>query len=76
MEKKPGDLEGLVQTSEKISGREAESSSKPTTEAAKSENAIATEDVPDPDEDDLDDLDGNSSYTLYNHNSNTFSRYA
>lgn len=60
MEKKAGDLEGLLETSEKILEREAETSSKPAPEAVKSEDAIPTEDVPDPDEDDLDDLDGNS----------------
>jgi peroxin-19 len=59
MEKKTGDLEGLAETSEKILEREAETTSKPTPEAAKSDDIIPAEDIPDPDEDDLDDLDGN-----------------
>ncbi|KUJ12139.1 Pex19-domain-containing protein [Mollisia scopiformis] len=57
MEKKADDLEGLAETSGKIMEKEKETASKPTAEAAKSEDVAPTEDIPDPDEDDLDDLD-------------------
>ncbi|KAM3072310.1 Peroxisome chaperone and import receptor [Clarireedia jacksonii] len=55
METKPGDLEGLAETSTKAlaSGASATSAPKPAEEGA----AMEEEDVPDPDEDDLDDLD-------------------
>jgi len=51
MEQKPGDLEGLAKTTGKAIEKEAEAVPKP-------EDPARTEDVPDPDEDDLDDLDG------------------
>lgn len=54
MESKPGDLEGLAKTTGKAMEKEE---SKPTTSAPKQDPA-PVEDVPDPDEDDLDDLDG------------------
>ncbi|CZR59653.1 related to PEX19 protein [Phialocephala subalpina] len=57
MEKKPGDLEGLAEKSEKILEKEAATTSKPTAVAPKSHEATTSGDIPDPDEDDLDDLD-------------------
>lgn len=50
METKAGDLDGLVSTSTKVMERTAE-------EVPAVEEAVV-EDAPDPDEDDLDDLDG------------------
>jgi peroxin-19 len=56
METKPGDLDGVAQTTGKAIEKEE---SKPTTAStSKPDPAPAVEDVPDPDEDDLDDLDG------------------
>lgn len=70
METKAGDLAGLAETSVKTIQKETEAlptpkDPAPTQAASKVEDApnaqdvAATEDVPDPDEDDLDDLDGN-----------------
>lgn len=56
MESKPGDLAGLAESSTKV--LVGESSTVSETQAA--DAAAAWEDVPDPDEDDLDDLDGTS----------------
>lgn len=63
METKPGDLEGLAQTS--VSALEADKKAADTKTEQKEDTAPkATDpspqvaDVPDPDEDDLDDLDG------------------
>ena len=56
METKSGNLEGIPKSTGKATETEIkapESASKPK------DRAPATEDVPDPDEDDLDDLDGN-----------------
>lgn len=53
MESKPGDLEGLAQTTGKAIEKEEPKS---TTSMTLADPAL--EDVPDPDEDDLDDLDG------------------
>lgn len=61
MESKPGDLEGVARTSEKVLGKEAEPTVNIPQDPAPNEVFKAsepTEDVPDPDEDDLDDLDG------------------
>jgi hypothetical protein len=60
METKPGDLEGLAKSSGKAVEKEAEATSTPKDPAPKQESTapLPTEDVPDPDEDDLDDLDG------------------
>lgn len=52
MESKPGDLEGLAESSGKAIKKET------TVSAQESKAPACTEDVPDPDEDDLDDLDG------------------
>jgi len=54
MESKPGDLEGLAQTTGKAIEKEE---SNPTTAFAWKQDPAPVEDVPDPDEDDLDDLD-------------------
>lgn len=54
MEAKPGDLEGLAETSSKILQKEAA----PAAPSEVSESPAQVDDVPDPDEDDLDDLDG------------------
>lgn len=53
METKAGDPEGLVKTS-----MEASKNGEKATSALKSNKLPVKEDVPDPDEDDLDDLDG------------------
>jgi hypothetical protein len=53
METKAGDLEGLVKSSTTTMENE-----KKTSSASESLNAPPAESVPDPDEDDLDDLDG------------------
>jgi peroxin-19 len=60
MEAKPGNLEGLAKSSGEAVENEAEVTSTPKDPAPKQESTapITTEDVPDPDEDDLDDLDG------------------
>lgn len=66
METKPGDLEGLAETSSKAIQKEAEAESKPVSKdpapaeaaAPVQQNVASAEEVPDPDEDDLDDLDG------------------
>jgi peroxin-19 len=60
METKPGDLEGLAKSPGKAAEKEAEVTSTPKDPASKgeSEAPIPIGDVPDPDEDDLDDLDG------------------
>ena len=57
MESKPGDLEGLAQTTGKAIEKEASH----TTASTSTANLAPVEDVPDPDEDDLDDLDGLTS---------------
>lgn len=54
METKAGDLEGLVSTSAKVMERTAE-------EVPAVEEGSIVEDAPDPEEDDLDDLDGTAS---------------
>jgi peroxin-19 len=61
MESKPGDLEGLAESSTKALASEASaaSASKPAEGGA----AMEEEDVPDPDEDDLDDLDGMAQHS-------------
>jgi peroxin-19 len=65
MEKKLGDLEGLAEGFGKA--MEKDSASIPTpkdpesAEVPKLRDHVLAEDVPDPDEDDLDDLDGQSS---------------
>jgi len=63
MEKQADDLEGLAKTSGKAIEKQSDVASKPkdpasTAETYKPAEQTATEDVPDPDEDDLDDLDG------------------
>lgn len=67
METKPGDLEGLAETSSKAIQKESEAAAAPKTEykdpapaasAPIQQDVASTEEVPDPDEDDLDDLDG------------------
>ena len=62
MESKPGDLEGLAEVSGKAIEKEttaAPVSKDPApAEVPKPTNAVSTEEVPDPEEDDLDDLDG------------------
>jgi len=60
METMPGDLEGLAVTTAKAIDKESDESVKPKDPAshAGAKVAVATENVPDPDEDDLDDLDG------------------
>jgi peroxin-19 len=60
MEATPGDLEGLAATTGKAIEKESDEAVKPKdpTSYAGAKVAVATEDVPDPDEDDLDDLDG------------------
>lgn len=68
MEKKAEDVEGLVETSDKNLEGEAEATSKATPEAVKLEDVTPGEDVPDPDEDDLDDLDGNSQLNIFDSN--------
>jgi hypothetical protein len=55
MESKPGDLEALSKTTGKAIEKEQ---SKSTTASALKQDPAPIEDVPDPDEDDLDDLDG------------------
>lgn len=62
METKSGDLEGLVQATGKAI--EKKESNPPAASASKPDPAPAVEDVPDPDEDDLDDLDGLPSHSL------------
>ncbi|KAG4429652.1 hypothetical protein IFR05_014856, partial [Cadophora sp. M221] len=66
METKPGDLEGLAETSSKAIQKEAETeketkpvSKDPAPAAAPpiQQDITSTAEVPDPDEDDLDDLD-------------------
>lgn len=77
MEKKTGDLEGLAETSGEIMEKEAESTSKAPAEATKSHDAAQAEDIPDPDEDDLDDLDGTFLLLSYETKGLTYlSRYA
>ena len=51
MEQKPGDLEGLAKTTGKAIEKETQAVPQPKDPALMA-------DVPDPDEDDLDDLDG------------------
>ncbi|PQE27566.1 hypothetical protein CJF30_00007932 [Rutstroemia sp. NJR-2017a BBW] len=55
MESKPGDLEGLAESSTKALASEASAASAP--KPAEGGATMEDEDVPDPDEDDLDDLD-------------------
>ncbi|KAE9377727.1 Pex19-domain-containing protein [Stipitochalara longipes BDJ] len=61
MESKPGDLEGLAETSGKAIEKETTAVPTPKDPASaalpKPNNPVPTEEVPDPDEDDLDDLD-------------------
>ena len=79
MEKKLGDLEGLAEGSGKA--MEKDSASIPTpkdpvsAEVPKPKDPVLAEDVPDPDEDDLDDLDGQFSPLCATHVL-TSSRYA
>ena len=59
METKPDYLEGLAKPPGKAVEKEAEvTSTKDPAPKQESTAPIPTEDVPDPDEDDLDDLDG------------------
>jgi peroxin-19 len=62
MEKQPGDLEGLAEASGKAMEKESDPALVPKDPASadipKPKDPVPTEDVPDPDEDDLDDLDG------------------
>jgi len=62
MESKPGDSEGLAEASGKALEKETTavpvSKDPAPAEVPKPNNPISTEEVPDPDEDDLDDLDG------------------
>ena len=64
MEKKPGDLEGLAEASGKAMEKESDPApvADPASETPKPKEGspVPTKDVPDPDEDDLDDLDGES----------------
>lgn len=62
MESKPGDLEGLAQTTGKAIDKETKAESTPS--KPKDPAPTATADVPDPDEDDLDDLDGLPPFSL------------
>ncbi len=60
METMPGGLEGLAAPTGKAIEKESDEAVKlkdPASHAG-AKVAVATEDVPDPDEDDLDDLDG------------------
>ncbi|KAL2073164.1 hypothetical protein VTL71DRAFT_10488 [Oculimacula yallundae] len=64
METKPGDLEGLAETTSKAIQKEEAVEAKPVSKdpapavlAPIQQDVATTEDVPDPDEDDLDDLD-------------------
>ncbi|KAE8452986.1 hypothetical protein EG329_012173 [Mollisiaceae sp. DMI_Dod_QoI] len=59
MDKKQGDVQGLADTSAKVTEKEAEAevTSKPAAETTKSQGAAPAEEILDPDEDDLDDLD-------------------
>jgi peroxin-19 len=59
MEQKPGDLEGLAKATGKAIEKETQAVPKP-------KDLAPTEDVPDPDEDDLDDLDGKFHKYLLN----------
>jgi hypothetical protein len=60
METTTADLEALAATTRKAIEKESDEATKPKDPASDAEAkvAVATEDVPDPDEDDLDDLDG------------------
>ena len=65
MESKPGDLEGLAEASGKAMETDTTAvpiPKDPASEAPKPKEGspVPTKDVPDPDEDDLDDLDGES----------------
>jgi hypothetical protein len=53
METKAGDIDGLSQPSAKIAEKEPK-----VVEEPKANSSIPVEDAPDPEEDDLDDLDG------------------
>jgi hypothetical protein len=59
MEAKPSDLEGPVVTTDKAVEKEVQPDPAPTADAKAPLEAKDV--VPDPDEDDLDDLDGQSS---------------
>ncbi len=65
MESKPGDLEGLAEASGKAMEKDTTAVPIPkdpaSTEIPKPNAPVPTEDVPDPEEDDLDDLDGQPS---------------
>jgi peroxin-19 len=63
MESKPGDLEGLAESSTKALASEASAASAP--KPAEGGATVEDEDVPDPDEDDLDDLDGMAQHFSY-----------
>lgn len=64
MEKKLGDLEGPTAAPGKAMEKESDTTpvpkDPPSAEAPKPKESVASEEVPDPDEDDLDDLDGQS----------------
>jgi peroxin-19 len=65
MESKPGDLEGLAEASGKAMEKGTTAVPIPkdpaSTETPKPNAPVPTKDVPDPEEDDLDDLDGQPS---------------
>jgi peroxin-19 len=58
MEQKPGDLEGLAETSTKILQTENAATTPAPSATVKSDVPTPPEEFPDPEEDDLDDLDG------------------
>jgi predicted flap endonuclease-1-like 5' DNA nuclease len=58
METKAGDLEGLAQTGGKAMEQESKETAAPPTSAPKDPAPPAPVEFPDPEEDDLEDLDG------------------
>lgn len=79
MEKKPGELEGLAEASGKAMEKEPETLPTPKDPAPADiptpKGPVPAEEVPDPDEDDLDDLDGQTSH-IFKIDVLTSSRYA
>lgn len=69
MEKKPGDLDGSAEAPGKATEKESDPTPIPkdpaSAELPKLKETVAAEGVPDPDEDDLDDLDGLSIIQLW-----------